>query len=112
MNNLLHNAIIYTPAGGAVSVGLARADGWATLTIRDSGVGIAPAHLERIFERFYRVDVSRAREAGGSGLGLSIVKHLTQALDGRVLVESRPGEGSVFTVQLQLASVAAVTTSS
>lgn len=102
VNNLLQNAIVYTPAGGSIELILGAADGAASLSIRDTGVGIAPEHLDRIFERFYRVERSRSRDAGGTGLGLSIVKHLTQALRGQILVESRPGEGSVFTVRLPL----------
>jgi two-component system phosphate regulon sensor histidine kinase PhoR len=106
-NNLLHNAVSYTPGGGTVTVTTGTADGQVTVAIQDTGVGIEPQHLERIFERFYRVDRGRARQDGGSGLGLSIVKHLVQALDGRVVVESVPGQGSTFAVQLPLASGAA-----
>lgn len=101
-NNLLQNAVAYTPAGGAVTVALGSAGGQATVVVRDTGVGIEPQHLERIFERFYRIDSGRGRKEGGSGLGLSIVKHLVHALNGRVLVESTPGEGSIFAVQLPL----------
>jgi signal transduction histidine kinase len=72
----------------------------ATFIVSDTGAGIEEEHLERIFERFYRTDRSRDRAAGGNGLGLSIVKHLTQALGGKILVESRVGQGSTFTVHL------------
>lgn len=102
-NNLLHNAVSYTAPGGGVVVGVTTADGVASVAVRDTGFGIEPRHLERIFERFYRVDDARARSGGGSGLGLSIVKHLTQALDGCVRVQSTPGIGSVFMVTLPLA---------
>lgn len=102
LNNLIHNAVAYTHAGGEVRVQLTAADGWACLVVHDSGVGIAPEHLERIFERFYRVDSARAREAGGTGLGLSIVKHLSHALGGSVIVASEPGTGSIFTVRLPM----------
>lgn len=102
LNNLIHNAVAYTPTGGEVRVQVTASDGWACLVVHDSGVGIAPEHLERIFERFYRVDAARAREAGGTGLGLSIVKHLSQALGGSVIVASEPGAGSIFTVRLPL----------
>lgn len=101
-NNLLHNAVTYTGRGGSIAIGVTVAAGMASVTIRDTGIGIAAEHLDRIFERFYRVDKARDRVAGGTGLGLSIVKHLTQALDGCVQVESRTGEGSAFTVQLRM----------
>ncbi len=99
VNNLLHNAINYTAAGGRIELALNTAGSLATVTVSDTGVGISPDHIERIFERFYRIDRSRTRNAGGAGLGLSIVKHLTQVLSGHVFVESRRGEGSTFTVQ-------------
>jgi two-component system phosphate regulon sensor histidine kinase PhoR len=105
-NNLLHNAVTYTAANGMVSLTLGCAGGRAMVAIRDTGAGIAPEHLDRIFERFYRVDRARGRQDGGSGLGLSIVKHFTQALDGQVIVESKLGEGTVFMVQLPLAVLA------
>lgn len=99
INNLLHNAVNYTPAAGRIELTLSCAGGRASVAVSDTGVGISADHLERIFERFYRVERSRVRNAGGAGLGLSIVKHLTQVLSAQVFVESRPGEGSVFTVQ-------------
>ena len=70
------------------------------ITVQDDGVGIPRAELERVFERFYRVDRARSRETGGTGLGLAIVRHVAQNHDGKVLVESKPGEGSSFTMQL------------
>jgi two-component system phosphate regulon sensor histidine kinase PhoR len=99
LNNLLHNAVNYTAPGGRIELTLSSAGGRASVAVSDTGVGISSEHLERIFERFYRVERSRVRNAGGAGLGLSIVKHLTQVLSAQVFVESRPGEGSVFTVQ-------------
>jgi len=72
------------------------------IEIRDHGVGIPAKDLERIFERFYRVDPGRARETGGTGLGLSIVRHVAQNHGGTVLVDSREGEGSTFTLELPL----------
>lgn len=99
VNNLLHNAVNYTPEGGAIDLSLTTAGGRATISVRDTGVGISPEHLDRIFERFYRADRARTRNAGGAGLGLSIVKHLAQVMAAQVYVESRPGEGSTFTVQ-------------
>ena len=70
------------------------------LSVTDTGIGIKPQDQERVFERFYRVDKARSRELGGTGLGLSIVKHLVQAFGGKVAVESTPGAGSTFTVEL------------
>jgi signal transduction histidine kinase len=75
------------------------------VTVSDNGCGIAPSHLDRIFERFYRVDAGRGRDSGGSGLGLSIVKHIVQAHGGDVGVTSILGEGSTFTVRLPLFGV-------
>jgi two-component system, OmpR family, phosphate regulon sensor histidine kinase PhoR len=72
--------------------------------VKDTGLGIEPRHLSRIFERFYRVDKGRSRDMGGTGLGLSIVKHLLQAMDGEVKVESQPNEGSTFTIFLPQAA--------
>ncbi len=101
-NNLLENALNYTPDGGRVDLTLAVVDGQARLDVRDSGIGIAPKHHARIFERFYRADKARSRELGGTGLGLSIVKHLTLAHGGEVSVESEPGKGSLFRVVIPL----------
>ena len=70
------------------------------VTVQDTGIGIAPQELERIFERFYRAQKDRSADTGGTGLGLSIVKHLTQALGGEVVARSRQGEGSCFEVRL------------
>ena len=95
--NLLDNAVKYTPQGGTVALRARRAGAaQVEVAVKDTGIGIEPRHLPRIFERFYRVDKGRSREMGGTGLGLSIVKHLTDALGGEVRVESRPGEGSTF----------------
>jgi signal transduction histidine kinase len=96
--NLLGNALRYTGAGGTVSV-FTRPDGdgvW--IGVRDTGAGIAPEHLPRIFERFYRADPARSREAGGTGLGLSIVRHLVEAHRGRVHAESEPGRGTTVSM--------------
>jgi two-component system phosphate regulon sensor histidine kinase PhoR len=73
-------------------------DGGAELAVSDTGPGIAPEHLPRLTERFYRVDRSRSRETGGTGLGLAIVKHVVQRHGGQLRIESRPGKGSVFTL--------------
>ena len=96
--NLLDNAIKYSRDGGEVRVTADAKSGSIELAVRDNGPGIAPRHLSRIFERFYRVDTGRSRELGGTGLGLAIVKNLAEALGGSVSVQSEVGRGSVFTV--------------
>lgn len=104
LNNLVDNAIKYTPEQGQVSIESAAApDGAALLRVRDNGPGIAPEHLKRIFERFYRVDAARSRELGGTGLGLSIVRHLAESIGATVSVESAVGTGTCFTVTLPAA---------
>ncbi len=100
--NLLDNAVKYNRPGGEVSVRLGQLDNQALLEVSDSGIGIPPEALPRIFERFYRVDKGRAREEGGTGLGLAIVKHVAQAHGGQIDVESRLGKGSTFRVRLPL----------
>lgn len=102
LDNLVDNAIKYTPERGSVTVRWKSEGRMAVIEVQDTGVGIATAHLERIFERFYRVDKARSRDMGGTGLGLSIVKHLTEVFNGDVDVESRPGAGSTFSVRLPL----------
>jgi len=102
VDNLVVNAVTYTPAGGWVRVGLAHEEGKAVLTVADSGIGIPTEHLERIFERFYRVDKARSRAKGGTGLGLAIVKHSVNLHGGEISVQSRPGSGSTFTVSIPL----------
>lgn len=99
IRNLVENAVNYTPDGGAIDIGATVADGRFQLTVADTGHGIAPDDLGRVFERFYRVDKSRARP-GGTGLGLSIVKHLVQVLEGEVFVENQPTGGALFTINL------------
>lgn len=101
--NLLDNAVKYTPAGGRVDVYGGLEDGRCVVRVKDTGLGIEPRHLSRIFERFYRVDKGRSREMGGTGLGLSIVKHLMGAMEGEVKVESQPNVGSVFAIFLPVA---------
>ncbi len=102
VDNVLDNAIKYTPEGGRIALELKRNGDQASLSIEDSGPGIDPQHKDRIFERFYRVDKARSRELGGTGLGLSIVKHIAQAHDGEVYLESEPGQGSIFTISLPI----------
>jgi len=96
LSNLLENAIKYTPAGGSVTVGANARQHVVEVFVRDTGIGIPPEDLPRLFERFYRVDKARSRELGGTGLGLSIVKHLVAAHNGAVRVESTPHQGSTF----------------
>jgi len=96
LQNLLDNAVQYTPAGGQIDVS-ARSNGKeVTFTVADTGIGIPESDLERIFERFYRVDAARSREAGGTGLGLAIARHIVDAHSGRIWVESAVGQGSRF----------------
>jgi signal transduction histidine kinase len=96
LHNLAHNGVRHTPPGGIVAL-LVQADAEAiTLQVKDTGEGIAPADLPRIWERFYRAENSRAQPDSGSGLGLALVKELTEAMGGSVAVESTPGEGSCF----------------
>jgi heavy metal sensor kinase len=101
--NLVDNAIKYTPKGGKVTLGLRRVEGWAVLTVADTGIGIPAQELPHVFERFYRVDKARSRAAGGSGLGLSIVQWIVQAHSGQINVQSELGKGTTFTVWLPLA---------
>jgi two-component system, OmpR family, phosphate regulon sensor histidine kinase PhoR len=99
--NLLSNAVRYTPVGGTIRVAWRKlSDGSGELSVQDSGAGIAPEHLPRITERFYRVDKSRSRETGGTGLGLAIVKHAVQRHGGELTVQSEVGRGSVFSFTL------------
>ncbi len=100
VDNLLDNALKYTPANGRITVSAVARGRDAILEVADTGIGIDPRDLERIFERFYRVDKARSRELGGTGLGLSIVKHLALSLGGNVAVESQVGRGSTFRIVL------------
>ncbi|MBI4773754.1 MAG: HAMP domain-containing protein [Deltaproteobacteria bacterium] len=98
--NLVDNAIKYTPLGGKIRVGASTDQEWVDVTIEDTGIGIPKKDLDRVFERFYRVDKERSRDLGGTGLGLAIVKNLVIANGGRVWAESRVGKGSTFHVAL------------
>jgi heavy metal sensor kinase len=98
--NLVDNALRYTPAGGRVAVAIEAEENGVRLRISDTGPGIPPDAASHIFERFYRVDRARSREDGGFGLGLSIVKWIAETHHGAVELDSRPEQGSVFTVTL------------
>ncbi len=101
LDNLIDNAINYTPRGGRVTVSCSSDSQMASIVVADTGIGIPPEQQVRIFERFYRVDKARSREIGGTGLGLSIVKHLCNVFGGSIEVQSDPGKGSIFTVRLR-----------
>jgi two-component system phosphate regulon sensor histidine kinase PhoR len=104
LRNLVHNAIKFTPAGGRIDViASPGAAGRVLLRCRDTGVGIAPADLSRIFERFWKADSSRQRDGEGSGLGLAIVRHVVEAHGGEIGVVSEPRRGTEFTIDLPAA---------
>jgi two-component system, OmpR family, sensor histidine kinase SenX3 len=102
LRNLLENAVAYSPERTRVVISTKRVDGSAELSVADQGIGIPERDLERIFERFYRVDPARSRATGGTGLGLAIVKHVMAAHNGRVTVRSVEGAGSTFTLSIPL----------
>lgn len=103
IDNLVDNAVKYTPDGGRISIRWQPDGDHVRLEVIDTGIGIPERDLPRIFERFYRVDKARSRELGGTGLGLSIVKHLVQAMRGTVDAQSQPGQGSTFRVRFPAA---------
>ncbi len=98
--NLCDNALRYTEAGGKVGVTVGKEENEAVITVSDTGIGIPPEDLDRVFERFYRTDKSRSKETGGAGLGLSIVKHAVSYLGGRISLDSAQGIGTTFKVYL------------
>jgi two-component system phosphate regulon sensor histidine kinase PhoR len=104
VNNLLDNALKYTPRNGQVWVRVGEESGQAVVEVRDTGIGIAREHHDRVFERFYRVDKARSRELGGTGLGLSIVKHICKAHNASITVASAPATGSTFTVRAPIST--------
>jgi two-component system phosphate regulon sensor histidine kinase PhoR len=106
LDNLVDNALKYTPEGGRIRVHWRSEDHHTCLEVEDNGIGIPAQDLPRIFERFYRVDKARSRELGGTGLGLSIVKHLVQSMQGTISATSQPGEGTRFCVRLPNAPAA------
>jgi signal transduction histidine kinase len=102
--NLVGNALQYTPSGGRVSLVTRREGEKVRLSIQDTGIGISPEHLPHVFERFYRVDKSRSRAGGGSGIGLTIARHLVEAHGGQIEAASDgPGLGSTFSFTLPAA---------
>ncbi len=102
IHNLLSNAIKYNRPGGSVNISLEREREYAVLKVKDTGIGIAPKNMEKIFERFFVVDKSRNKNISSSGLGLAIVKHVVKSHNGFINVKSAPGEGTEFTVNLPL----------
>ena len=100
VQNLVANAIAFSPPKGHVGVGLRTREGIVEIAVSDQGIGIAEDDLDRVFERFYRTDQARSRQTGGTGLGLSIVKHIAENHGGSVRVWSRLGRGSTFTIRL------------
>ncbi len=103
--NLMENAIKYSEKGGTVTLTLTSTADRAEIIVKDTGIGIAPQHLPRIFERFYRVDKDRNRDVGGSGLGLAIVKHIVEAHGSNITVESSVGIGTTFTFSISRTGV-------
>src|SRR3977135_876227 len=96
--NVISNAVRYTPENGEIEIRWGLRDGHFTFAVHDTGIGIEPQHIDRLTERFYRVDRSRSRETGGTGLGLAIVKHVLNRHQARLDVQSTPGSGSTFAV--------------
>jgi len=96
LSNLIFNAVRYSPGGGQIEVGWRSVSSGALFEVRDHGVGIEPQHLDRLTERFYRVDIGRARADGGTGLGLAIVKHVLRRHRSALRIESTIGVGSRF----------------
>ncbi len=104
LNNIVSNAIKFTPSGGEILLSLHADVQEVTIFVRDSGVGIPPEDLPRIFERFYRVDKARSRQMGGTGLGLAIAQQIIEGHGGRIWVESEPGQGTTVSFTLPVAA--------
>jgi two-component system sensor histidine kinase SenX3 len=100
LSNLIDNAVAYSSPGTPVSISRREIDGYVEIAVTDRGMGIAPEHQKRVFERFFRVDPARSRATGGTGLGLAIVKHVAANHGGEVRLWSKPGTGSTFTIRL------------
>lgn len=109
LHNLISNAIQYSPPASRIGIGVNHHEGIVEIAVTDQGVGIPEEELDRVFERFFRSDPARSRNTGGSGLGLSIVKHVVQNHGGDIRVWSQPGSGSTFTIRLPEASHATAT---
>jgi two-component system phosphate regulon sensor histidine kinase PhoR len=101
--NLVDNAVKYTPTGGSVALSLARTGERVAIVVEDTGIGIDPSDTERIFEPFVRLDAGRSRDTGGTGLGLAIARSIVLAHRGTLVVETRTGGGSRFTIDLPAA---------
>lgn len=99
LSNLVSNAVRYSPNGGTISIKWTLVDNEPVFSCQDQGVGIAPEHLSRLTERFYRVDKSRSQETGGTGLGLAIVKHIVNRHNAKLKITSEPNKGSQFSIQ-------------
>lgn len=104
LSNLLSNAIRYSNEGSRIGVGISEREGNVEISVTDQGIGMSPEDTSRVFERFFRTDEARSRAEGGSGLGLSIVKHAAQSHGGDVRVWSQPGSGSTFTLRLPIST--------
>jgi len=102
--NLAENAVKYNRDGGKITLAVGRENGKVRVSVRDTGLGIPEEHLPKLFRRFYRVDKARSRANGGAGLGLAICKSFVEAHEGQISVTSRPGEGTVFTVDIPAAN--------
>jgi two-component system sensor histidine kinase SenX3 len=100
LNNLLANAVHYSPDNSQVGIGVVRRNSFIEIAVTDQGIGMNKEEAERVFERFYRTDQARSRSTGGSGLGLSIVKHIVSNHGGDIRVWSSPGKGSTFTIRI------------
>jgi len=108
LHNLLHNALLHTPADGEITVTAQVGGLWVQVGVRDTGVGIGPGDLPHVFERFYRADKSRSRATGGAGLGLAIARQLVEAHGGQIKVESQVGRGTQFTFTLPVSKADSV----
>jgi two-component system sensor histidine kinase BaeS len=100
LRNLVRNAVAHTEPGGRVSVSARARDGWLTIAVADDGPGIPAEHLERVFERFHRIDAGRARRQGGTGLGLPIARAIVEAHGGHIRADSPPRAGATITLAL------------